>query len=145
MEQNKSEVPDTEQVEHLHGYSIPVRELTPEEANRELTPERFSEFMGEIGEDFLDGRGGGYIPFQVFAGYLIAKEPHLAKEIIEELNNPYGEMLGLQDIINEHYDPEGSDWEKPFNILYTYICDFCNMTVNTKMKINRQLIQILEN
>jgi len=133
-----------EEIEELQGYSIPVRELTVEEANMELTIERFLEYMKYIGEDFLDDRGGGYIPFKIFGGYLLAKEPHLSKEIMEVLNDKYGEMLGLQEVINNYYSADDNDWENPFKVLYGHICDFVNMTKTTKMKVNRQLIQIKE-
>jgi len=131
-------------VEELEGYNIVAKALTEEEKNMNLTVERFGEYMRIIGEDFLDGRGGGYIPWRVFVGFLMAKEPQLFDKLLEVLNDTFGELLKVQEIFDKEFGKWSDEKECGFTKLYGYICEFCNKTYHTKYKINRQLIQIKE-
>lgn len=133
------------EVEKLQGYNIIARALTKEEAQMDLTIDRFNQYHKLIGEDFLDDRGGGYIPWRVFAGYLMAKEPQLFDKLLDILNDDYGEMLTIQELFEEQFGEWSDEKECGYTKLYAYICEFVNKTQNTKYKINRQLIQILEN
>ena len=124
--------------ETIDGFDIPKRELTEEEASRELSFERFDEWQMEVGEDFCD-QVGGMINQNIFGGFLMAKHPEFSPGILKVLNNKYGEALGLLTMFEEHFDID--EGNKRF---YTLLSEFANLTVNLKKNINQVLIQVLE-
>lgn len=101
--------------------------------------------MSDAGEDFLDYHGSCINPL-VFAGYIMAKEPDLVNDIIEVLNQEYGDkILEIQDLIMEKYasvDHELSWNEKGCETLYGYICELYNKTKDTKKRLNKALLNI---
>lgn len=125
-------------VETIAGFNIPKRELTEEEAGRELSLARFSEWHQEVGEDFCD-QVGGMIDHRILGGFIMAKHPEFSAEILKVLNNKYGEALGILSFFEEHFDIEEGD-----DKFYTLLSEFANLTVHLKKNINQVLIQVLE-
>ena len=72
--------------ETIPGFDIVKRELTEEEATREISLERFQEWHQEIGEDFVD-QVAYIINAKIFCGFLLAKYPLWNKEILENVND----------------------------------------------------------
>lgn len=129
-------------VEYISGYEIPKRELTQEEATREVTFERFVEFHLEAGEDFLDTTGEG--DAAIYGGWLLHKYPECSKDILDVMNknrgyleiNTFLEVGGL-------YVDEG-DGSEAYEKFYTDFSTFCNQTVHLKKRVNQVLIQLIE-
>lgn len=112
------------------------RILTDEEANREITLERFTDYHHTVGECFVDQHG--FVDHKIFGGYLMCLHPQWSKEILKVLNDKYGEALGLLHI---YEDELGSDDEIGWNMFYTDLAIFANLTGNLKKNINQILIQ----
>ncbi len=87
------------EVETIDGFDIPKRELTPEEANREVTLDRFHAWHAEVGEDFTDQFSS--IDHKIYGGYLMAKYPNKSAEILAECNNKYGECQGYKTFMKK--------------------------------------------
>lgn len=117
--------------ETITGFQIALRELTQEEASREITLDRFSEFHYLVGEDFCD-LCGSFISHKVLAGYLIAKHPEFAPEYLDVCNDKYGEAIDL--MLDSDKDDE----------FYSDLAELANLTVNLKKNINQVLIQVAE-
>lgn len=119
--------------ETIEGFSIEKRDLTEEEANRDITLERFQEFHIEAGEDFLD-----YVPcinHLIFSGWLIAKYPAKSKEILVKAQEKYAGMHNLTDLYED--DPDQDKF-------YTDVAEFLNLTEKAKKRANQVLIQVIE-
>ncbi len=125
------------EVETIHGFSIPKRDLNDQEASQEITLERFKEFHYTAGEDFID-TVGGFLNELVFAGWLIHKYPHYAEEIIQSSNQ--NDIFGIKETV-EQFD---YDEEEDIDMIYREIAEFANQTKVTKQRINQVLIQIKE-
>lgn len=98
-----------------------------------VTLERWKEWENNIGEMFID-QNSHLLSHLPIAGYFMAKYPEHATEIIDEvINNKFGEVLGLKDII------EGDDEEK-YEEFIQHLCDYINLTTNTKARVNYHLI-----
>lgn len=121
------------EIETIDGFDIPKRELTEEEASREITLERFQEWHSAVGEDFVDQFSG--IDVKILGGYLIAKYPHKSKLILTELNTKYAEALGLQNIYED---------DRCNDKFYTDLAEFINLTEHLKKRVNQVLIQVIE-
>jgi len=121
------------EVETINGFDIPKRELTEEEASREVTLERFQEWHHEVGEDFTDQFSN--INEKILGGYLLAKYPHKAKEILFELNTKYAEAQNFQGIYEDDLDGDK---------FYTDLAEFINLTESLKKRVNQVLIQVME-
>lgn len=132
LEDDKNE----KEVETIHGFDIPKRELTEEEATREVTLKRFQIFHHQVGEDFVDQFP--YVNVKIFGGYMMAKHPDLSTEILKIVNNKWGEALGIKSLIDKNYDD--SDADK----FYTELAEFINLTGNLKKMVNQVLIQVDE-
>jgi hypothetical protein len=126
----------TEEVETIHGFDIPLRELTQEEATRKITLDRFNEFHNEAGEDFVDTYS--QINHLILGGFLMAKHPNLSKEFLEVCNDKYGEALGLKHCYEDNFGDDGGD------MFYKDFSEFINLTVNLKKRVNQILIQVVE-
>lgn len=129
-------VEEYEMKETVGGTNIPIRDLTPEEANREITWQRFRDWHYEVGEDFLDqsSQGCGLM----FAGYMMAVDPDNSSNILEVVNE-----CRRPDVMdfNEIY---GYDEVMDIEMLYVHFADFCNLTVALKYRVNQILIQVME-
>jgi hypothetical protein len=119
-------------IETIPGFDIPKRELTKEEAEREITLERFQEWHHEVGEDFMD-QVGYLFNAKVYGGYLMHKYPHKASELLKIINK--GEMLDYQDTYEN--DEDGDQH-------YSDIAEFLNLTEIAKKNANQILIQLVE-
>lgn len=126
--------------ETINGFDIPKRELTTEEASRNITVERIRNFHYGSGEDFLDTTSEGNA--QIFAGWLLHKYPEKSKEILAVVNNN-GKYLVIADF-NEIEDFEKYDDEIDMNSLYIEFVEFCNQTEHLKRRVNQVLIQVDE-
>ena len=122
-------------METVNGFDIPLRELTEEEANRDVTWERFREFHYTAGEDFLDTTGDGN--YRIFGGFLLARYPEHAKEILEVCNEKYGCSVDYLEII-------GFDNDKDIDTVYLDFAEFTNLTSALKKRVNQVLIQVVE-
>ena len=123
--------------ETVHGFSIPLRELTEQEASMDITLERFSNYHTAVGEDFAD-QHGSLINHLIVGGYLMAKHPELSNELLAVMNNKYGEVLSFTEVYAEHLNDENND------LFYTELAEFLNLTVAAKKRVNQILIQIAE-
>lgn len=123
-----------QEIETIDGFDIPMRELTEEEATRDLTLERIHNFHIEVGEDLAD-QVGSNMDHKVFAGYLACKYPHLSHQIFDISNGEYAEMQSFKEIY------EDDEEEDKF---YQDACDFINLTVHCKKRFNQVLIQVAE-
>lgn len=129
-------------LETIDGFDIPNRELTEEEANRDITLERFQEWHHEVGEDFIDQHSYG--DPKVFLGFTMSKYPEYSIQLLEESNKANakgGWGYTIQDIQHFFRDETGDDEEEKF---YTLYADFVNHTKFTKANVNRQLILVME-
>jgi len=123
--------------ETINGFDIPKRELTQEEATREITLDRFNKFHTEAGEDFCD-TCGSFINHRILGGYLIAKHPSISLQILGVLNNKYGDALELLQLYQEELEDESGD------LFYSELAEFANLTVGLRKNINQVLIQLAE-
>lgn len=124
--------------ETVNGFNIPLRELTEEEKNREITLERFREFHYQAGEDFLDTTGEGNI--LIFSGWMLHKYPELSTDIIEIANSPHSEIKSFIELEDEF----GYDSEEDIDKIYIDFAEFCNITTALKERVNQTLIQVSE-
>lgn len=120
----------------VNGFDIPLRNLTEEEKNRDITWERFREFHYMAGVDFLDNTGEGN--HLIFGGWLMAKFPEKSKEILEICNDRHGTVLDYREI-------EGFDYseDKDIDIVYILFAEFANQTEHLKHRINEILIIVV--
>lgn len=125
--------------EILDGFtSIRKRELTDEEANTPITSDRIRSYEIEIGESFIDQHGSG-LNRQAIMGFMMARHPDKATELLEMGNSQYLDLNALDDI----FMPEG--WkEEEYSKMLQDVCDFINLTVATKRRINTILICVDE-
>lgn len=123
--------------ETVDGFDIPLRELTEEEATREVTFERFDEYLKEVGEDFCD-QHGNTIDVKVLTGFLLAKRPEWNKELLEALNSKYTEPLSMLHVYEDMIAEDG------FIPFYTDLAEFINLTGALKKRVNQILIQVTE-
>lgn len=119
----------------VNGFDIPLRNLTEEEATRDITWERFREFHYTAGEDFLDTTGEGNR--LIFGGFLLARYPTYADEILKVCNDKYGCSADYLEII-------GFDNDKDIDTVYLDFAEFANLTSALKKRINQVLIQVVE-
>jgi len=110
------------------------RELTEEEAARDITLERFNDYHVDAGEDWWDDYQT-LVPSNTFIGYLLGRFPERNIEILKVGNDKYATA---SDIFGELHIKEVSDE------FYTILADFINLTVNTKKKVNEVLINTYE-
>jgi hypothetical protein len=122
-----------EEQETIDGFDIPTRELTAEEASRDLTPDRIRDFEIDAGEAFLD-QFDHLLNTQAIMGFLMARHPDKASQLLAMGNQKYATLNDL----NEIFVPEWSE-ENHCKMLQD-ICDFINLTVNTKKRMNTNLI-----
>lgn len=122
--------------ETICGFNIPKRELTEEEATREITIERFNEFHAIAVEDFCDQCEQEINRF-ITGGYLICKHPELATEILRTLNDKYGGLTSIWEVYADKLN-DGND------IFYTDLAEFLNLTGKAKERVNQILIQVVE-
>ena len=125
--------------ETIDGFDIEKRELTVEEASREVTFDRIQDFHYSAGEDFVDQFGT--INHLILGGYLMGKHPEISTEILKECNNKYGEALGLKQIYIDNF---GEDDTKSEELFYRDLCEFINLTTSLKKRVNQILIQVEE-
>lgn len=128
-----------EELEELPGWTgIKKRMLTNEEKDMPLTAERIRTYEIHVGESFLD-QHGSEINLLAVMGFLMALHPHKAKELLEMGNSEYGDLNSLDDI----FLPDGWN-EKDYSNMLQDVCDFINLTVETKSRLNTILICIDE-
>ena len=123
----------------LRGFSITERELTEEEANREITIDRIREFHYEVGEDFLDICNTA--DAKVFAGFIAHKYKDRAAEICNIMNQSEG-YLEINSF-KEFYEPEYNEEEDIDQVYFDYV-EFVNTTKALKKRDNQMLIQVTE-
>lgn len=123
----------------ITGFSILKRELTEEEASREVTIERIRDFHYEAGEDFLDIADDARA--EIFAGFIVHKYKDRAAKIYDICNSNKG-YLSVMDF-KEFYEPEYNEEEDIDQIYFDYI-EFVNTTVHLKKRVNQVLIQVME-
>jgi hypothetical protein len=125
----------------LEGYSIPLVQLTDEEYSRDITLDRIIDHCCTVGEDFFDSHCT-IINFELFAGFLIAKLPNKAKEILEIVNKS-SDLNDLSLIFESDYKDRDYTWiYEAQNKIYELFCELVNYTTHTKAKVNQILIQI---
>lgn len=123
---------EQKEIETIDGFDIPKRMLTDEEANRDITLERFQEWHNEVGEDFCDQISN--INEKILGGFLMCKHPDKSHQILKILNEK-GDALELQGIYED--DPHNDKF-------YTDFAEFINLTVHLKKRVNQILIQVME-
>lgn len=123
--------------ETVDGHDIPLRELTEEEKLKEITPERIRNYEIDCGESFLDQHGSTF-DTQIVIGFFLAKHPERAVELLEISNSKYAEVLNIEHEFVPEYN------EEEYNKFLQTLCDFVNLTVNTKRRLNQILIQVDE-
>lgn len=126
----------SKEIETIDGFDIIKRELTEEEATREITLERFSNFHIDVGEDFVDQFTS--IDEKVLGGFLMAKRPEISHKIVNVLNDKYSEALTLEHLYSDELADDNND------LFYTDLAEFINLTVHLKKRVNQVLIQVDE-
>jgi hypothetical protein len=121
--------------EIVDGHDIPLRELTEEEATRDITLDRFNDYMCTVGEDFVDQHC--ICNAQVLGGWLLGKHPKYKLEICEVLNDSPIE----QDFLHLYVENYNDNAEDEF---YIDFAEFLNLTIAAKKRVNQILIQIDE-
>ena len=125
--------------ETVTGFDIPLRELTKEESEREITLERFRRFHYDVGEDFIDCTGIG--SELIFGGYLLHKYPEKSSQILDIINEK-GKFLEITSFCE--VDGLGYDEKEDIDMVYQDFADFCNLTVHLKKRVNQVLTQLVE-
>lgn len=128
----------SEKKKKVAGFDIPLRELTAEEAVRKVTADRIKQFNLDAGEEYCD-QAGYDIPVKVFAGFLLAKHPELAPEIVAVINSKYGEVLNFIDLYREKLADDSDS-----TMFYTDLAQFVNLCPNVRKRVNQVLIQVHE-
>ena len=141
IESNYQEVYFLKKIEKetIEGFSITKRELTKEEAERDITLERFQKYHNSVGEDFIDYVGSVNTKKMAlqFGGFAMAKRPEIAKEIINTLNDSNIYLQLVQEVYEEFYQGEGNEFYEDF-------AEFLNNTKYSKERVNQVLIQVEE-
>lgn len=107
---------------------------TAVELLQEVTCERIRDWEHEAGESFLD-QTGYIIPHLPLAGFFMAKYPEKASDLIQEvINNKYGEAMSVEHVIVSEFSEEN------YNKFFDTLCEYINLTVNTKIRVNYALI-----
>ena len=123
--------------ETIEGFTIPLRELTEEEASKSITLERFDDFHYEAGEDFIDtvSSANDERVALTFLGFAMAKHPEWSKEILISLQetHPYTQL------VQEVYRDLTDDAEE--ELFYSDFAEFLNLTIHSKKRVNQVLIQ----
>lgn len=130
-----------EEVETVYGTTIPLRELTKEEANREITYERFESYHSDAGEDFTDQYD--IINHQILGGFLMTIRRDWSKQILHICNTNEYTIGGASDYL-QMYEDEFGDREEAVEAFYTDLAEFINLTGNLKKNVNQVLIQTEE-
>lgn len=94
--------------------------LTEEEEKMEITLERFHEWESIMGEDFIDYNDSITNP-SILEGFLIAKHPDYAENLINYLNS---DDFYIGDFIEIFLDD--------LDLFYGTLAEYANLTVNTK-------------
>lgn len=134
------------------GFDIPGRDLTPEEQDRPITKERFHEWMCEVGEDYVDQISMTKQANLLFMGFLLHKHPSRAVEILRVANSSSFDTLKIQ---HEVYENATEEEQKPltagyatkpeaWEIFYTDLAEFINLTQGLKARTNANLILVME-
>jgi transposase len=126
-----SEQTKESEVETIHGFDIPKRQLTEEEATREITLERFQQFGYDAGEDFVDQCESLYNA-HIFIGWCLHKYPELSKELLKAANSKYCSVQNVLHLLDND------------DQFYTDFAEFLNQTEHAKAKTNQILIQVNE-
>jgi hypothetical protein len=121
----------------ISGFNIEKRDLTEEEATRDITVPRFLDFHYASGEDFLDSTGEGN--FLIFTGWLLHEYPRHNQEILEVANSGRKEIQAYKEL-----DFLGFDTLLDIEVLYYSFARFCNVTGALKYRVNQILIQMAE-
>lgn len=125
------------EVETIDGFDIPLRELTVEEANKEITFDRIQSFHYDAGEDYLDTCSLDKQAEKIFLGFLMAKRPDLSKDILSVANGGY-----IDSEFYTLFEQEGDKYDS--DTFYILFAEFANLTGNLKKRINQVLIQVDE-
>lgn len=127
--------------ETITGFDIPLRQLTDEEANREITLERFDEFHAEAGEDFMDSCGH-ILNTAILVGFLIGKQPQISRTLLNAVNHG----ADANDLRNVYIDQIGTETKflEVEDIFYSDLAEFLNLTEHAKKRVNQILIQVTE-
>jgi hypothetical protein len=128
-------------VETIDGFGIPKRELTQEEATREITFERIQDFHMSAGEDYLDVCSLDSQAEKIFLGFLMAKRPDLSTEILSVANGS-GEYRYINSEFYELFEETHGDYSG--DAFYKLFAEFANLTGGLKKRINQVLIQVQE-
>ncbi len=149
----------------VHGFDIPLRQLTNEEKNRDLTIDRIREFHYAAGEDFLDQVCT--INMVGFVNFLLKTHPNLSKEILKVINKALNrnlhplkatdftdEIVDNEEFRKDLYLLEVKDFTtiKQFGYsdkidndkIYIDYCNFVNLDPVQKAIDNQVLIQVVE-
>ena len=125
--------------ERLEGFLIRKRELTEEEANREIKYEHFETYHHEVGEDFTD-QHTNVVNGHVFGGWLLGKHPQWKDNILQILNN----HPDSQEFFHMYGEELGHENEESWVQFYTDYAEFLNLTGAARRRANQILIQIAE-
>ncbi len=117
----------------IPGFDIQMRELTEEEANREITLDRFSQFHYDAGEDFIDSYEN-CVNTEIFCGWCLHKFPDKSAEILEIANGKQF-TFGVQSCMDLYDNHEA---------FYEDFATFLNLTSAAKKRVNQVLIQVEE-
>lgn len=135
-------------METIEGFNISKRELTEEEAIREITLDRIINFNNEVGEDFLDQVGSlnnDKIAL-TFCGFAMLKHPELSHEFLKATNRGHVYTQVLKEVYDDNM--EGFNSENMTNIaeetFYSDFAEFLNLTEYSKKRANQVLIQVAE-
>ena len=132
---------EEKEIETLDGFNIPLRELTEEEATRDITFDRFQEYHYSVGEDFVD-QHESIVDYKVLGGWLLAKYPEHKVEICRVINDDL--MPITQDFLHLYTEIfEGEYYETEYKF-YTDFAEFLNLTGAAKKRVNQILIQVDE-
>jgi len=95
-----------------------------------ITLEDFDNYHNEVGEDFCD-QNSHIIDHKILGGYIIAKFPEMASDILKSLNNKYCDANELRNTFSEFL---GSDNDDEF---YTLFAEFINLTTYLKANVQK--------
>jgi hypothetical protein len=112
--------------------------MTDEEQAKDLTGERFEDWMCIVGEDYVDQCSIPQEDFMNFCLFVINKKPDYKKRIEKIMNEGYAEPLMIEGVYEE--EDEGNGYKK----FYEDYAEFLNTIPELKAQTNANLILVTE-
>ncbi len=120
--------------------------ITPKDLIQDITLERLSQFMRNIGEDFVD-QNESLLSSLNFSIFVKVKRPDISDNLndylLEKLKNyNYYTVQDIQHFYEEHF--EEKDGIEAWEVFYTDYAEFANTTNDYRARVNGVLLEVEE-